>query len=157
MRLLEAFADELEKIAISHGRWTVPKSRSGRRPISVSNLLKKEKDGSLYKRATLEDPRMKRRLERLLERRGEIDVGVLDPVLKPWVEGKLAAAVTEQASAVYQEVDPKNPTVSPKAKFLRGDVPAREDIPGRTGAEYKPDVSGSTASRGLAPEGYSTY
>lgn len=45
----QAFLDELEKIAVSHGRMTVPKTREGRRPISVDNLLKKEKDSELYK------------------------------------------------------------------------------------------------------------
>jgi len=54
-----AFLDELEKISaatkpireIRHARWSVKKHRSGRRPISVENLLKKEKDGSLLKAA----------------------------------------------------------------------------------------------------------
>ena len=44
-----AFADELIKISVSQGRMTVPKERAGRRPISVSNLLQKEKDSELYK------------------------------------------------------------------------------------------------------------
>lgn len=54
-----AFLDELEKISaamkpireIRNARWSVKKHRSGRRPISVENLLKKEKDGSLLKAA----------------------------------------------------------------------------------------------------------
>jgi hypothetical protein len=56
-----AFLDELEKIAaatkpvreVRHARWSVKKHRTGRRPISVDNLLKKEKDGSLLKAAQL--------------------------------------------------------------------------------------------------------
>lgn len=43
--------DELEKIAISMRRLRLPKTRQGKRSISVMNFLKKEKDGSLYKDA----------------------------------------------------------------------------------------------------------
>ncbi len=43
-----AFFDELDKIA---SKMNVPKSRIGRRSISVDKLLKKEKDGTLYKEA----------------------------------------------------------------------------------------------------------
>lgn len=103
-----AFADELEKMAISRGRLNVPKARSGRRSMSVDTLLRKEKDGTLYKNAT---------------------------------------TVTDQTSAVYQEVDPKNPTVTPKSLFARGDVPSRDDIPGRVGAEFRPDMAGSTLAK----------
>ena len=46
----QAFADELEKIAGAHAR-LVPKSRTGRRPISVERLLEKDKDGTLHKKA----------------------------------------------------------------------------------------------------------
>ncbi len=44
-----AFLDELEKIAVSKDRMQVPQARAGRRPLSVDTLLKKEKDGTLYK------------------------------------------------------------------------------------------------------------
>lgn len=47
--MLEAFVDELEKIATSHGRMRLPKERKGRRPMSVTTLLRKEKDGTLFK------------------------------------------------------------------------------------------------------------
>lgn len=50
---LVGFLDELEKISAAHGRMRLSKSRSGRRPISVSRLLKKEKDGTLWKGASL--------------------------------------------------------------------------------------------------------
>lgn len=46
-----AFIDELEKIGASMKTLHVPKSRSGRRSISVEKLLKKEKDGTLRKHA----------------------------------------------------------------------------------------------------------
>ena len=44
-----AFADELEKIAISMRHMV--KHRSGRRPMKVTTLLRKEKEGTLYKHA----------------------------------------------------------------------------------------------------------
>lgn len=46
---LASMCDELEKIAISQHRLRLNKVRNGRRPLSVTNWLKKEKDGSLYK------------------------------------------------------------------------------------------------------------
>ncbi len=51
---LTAFFDELYKIAASSERLAVPKSRSGRRPISVDTLLKKENDGTLFKKAFIQ-------------------------------------------------------------------------------------------------------
>ena len=48
-----SFLDELEKIAAVRPdirkAMTVPQSRSGRRPLSVSKMLAKEKDGTLWK------------------------------------------------------------------------------------------------------------
>ena len=62
----DGFLDELEKIAAGKYKketrkgWASPSSRSGRRPMRVSTLLRKEKDGTLggYKLAQLEDPTM---------------------------------------------------------------------------------------------------
>lgn len=51
--IYHSMTDELTKIAASRGRMTVPQSRSGRRPMRVDTLLRKEKDGSLYKAADL--------------------------------------------------------------------------------------------------------
>jgi hypothetical protein len=44
-----AFADELLKIAAARKNMTVAQSRKGRRPMHVSTMLKKEKDGTLFK------------------------------------------------------------------------------------------------------------
>lgn len=44
-----AFLDELEKIAASFKSLHVSKSRSGRRSMSVDTLLRKEKDGTLFR------------------------------------------------------------------------------------------------------------
>lgn len=46
-----AFLDELQKIAASKNRMTVPQTRSGRRPMSVHTMIEKDKDGTLYKKA----------------------------------------------------------------------------------------------------------
>ena len=48
-----AFADEMLKISASRKRMTVPQSRKGRRPMRVDTMLKKEKDGSLYKQTKM--------------------------------------------------------------------------------------------------------
>lgn len=47
--LRSAFIDELEKIAASATLLRHSKSRSGRRPMSVHTLLRKEKDSEIYK------------------------------------------------------------------------------------------------------------
>jgi hypothetical protein len=47
---LAAFADELEKIGVSHGLTHVSKGRKGARPISVTRLLEKDKAGTLWKK-----------------------------------------------------------------------------------------------------------
>lgn len=44
-----AFLDELEKIGASHGRLQFSKTRAGRRPVSASTMLRKDKEGTLYK------------------------------------------------------------------------------------------------------------
>ena len=49
--LRTAFFDELEKIAVSRHRLSVAQSRKGRRPMRVDTMLRKEKDGTLYKNA----------------------------------------------------------------------------------------------------------
>lgn len=46
-----AFFDELEKIGAAR-KFHVSKERKGRRSISVHNLLKREKDGTLYKNSS---------------------------------------------------------------------------------------------------------
>lgn len=48
-----AFLDELEKIGASKARLNISKSRTGTRPISVTNLLKKDNAGTLHKKAGL--------------------------------------------------------------------------------------------------------
>ncbi len=64
--VLQAFADELEKMAVSKSQLSVPQSRSGRRPITVDNYLKKDKDGTLWKKKeayTISDGRTGREID----------------------------------------------------------------------------------------------
>lgn len=49
--LASAFIDELRKIAASKDRLRVAQIRQGKRPMHVDTLLKKDKDGSLFKKA----------------------------------------------------------------------------------------------------------
>jgi len=46
---MSAFSEELSKLAAAKGKMSIPQSRKGRRPMKVDTMLKKEKDGSLYK------------------------------------------------------------------------------------------------------------
>lgn len=48
--MLSGFLDELEKIAASHGRMHFPKERSGKRPMSVMTMLKKDAIGALFRK-----------------------------------------------------------------------------------------------------------
>lgn len=54
------------------GRWKIPQTRSGRRSISVHKLLKKEKDGTLFKKHGMDPAVLERWYTRMLERRGEV-------------------------------------------------------------------------------------
>jgi len=46
---MSAFSEELSKLAAAKGKMSVSQSRVGRRPMKVDTMLKKEKEGSLYK------------------------------------------------------------------------------------------------------------
>jgi len=46
---MSAFSEELLKLAAAKGKMSVPQTRKGRRSMRVDTMLKKEKDGSLYK------------------------------------------------------------------------------------------------------------
>lgn len=45
-----SFTEELRKLAASRSRLTVAQSRSGRRPLRVTTLLRKDREGTLFKR-----------------------------------------------------------------------------------------------------------
>lgn len=63
-----ACCDELQKIAASKARMRVAQTRSGRRPIRADTLLRKEKEGTLFKKAG----------ERGLKKRKTVGVPTLD-------------------------------------------------------------------------------
>ena len=71
-------AEKLKKTAASFGRSLISKSREGRRPISVAKYLKKDKEGTLFRKlhkeaetyqdytqpkASVEDPRPRKKTE----------------------------------------------------------------------------------------------
>jgi hypothetical protein len=195
----ESFFEEFEKISASRERMSIPKSRSGRRSMSVSTLLRKENEGTLYNPTPHATGRVKVRDEaddvmyhRLngeaekthhLAKVGAVirascgdemeyklrKAGLYRPEHEGKMQkrlarladreppGKLAAAQTEQANAVFQEVDPKNPTITPPVLLRRGDGPSRDDIPGKAIVENRGDMSGFTAAQGFAPNGYKDY
>lgn len=163
---------EIQKAAASAGRLTISKSRSGRRSMSVSTLLRKEKDGTLYKEAFHEhipgglaagkkpsqfpakSLAQGRGVEMEHTRSPEIATEIaMDHITEdPRYYGKLRKMEKESE---YQEVDPRNPTIKQVVRNSRGDVPNRDDIPGRTTLEFRPNMMGTTpAGRGLAPEGF---
>jgi hypothetical protein len=179
-RAFEAFVEEFEKISASRERMNVPKTRSGRRSMSVDTLLRKEREGTLFKSTPHASGRVKVRDEAddVMYHRlnGEAEkvhhatkVGELirascgdeleyklrkAGLYQEKPKSKLAIAATEQANAEFQEVDPKNPTISPPVLRRRGDAPSREDIPGKAAVENRGDMAGFTAAQGFAPEGY---
>jgi len=79
----------LVKLAISGGRLQVPQARKGRRPMSVDTLLRKEKEGSLYKTAGLEDlrERVVGRLHRLEDKTQELTGVAPSGLISPRTRG----------------------------------------------------------------------
>lgn len=65
--VLTAFADELSKIAASHGAMNVLSARKGTRPIRVSKLLEKEKAGTLWKQTSFESAQVTGPSRRMVE------------------------------------------------------------------------------------------
>ena len=56
MDMFSSFVDEMQKIAASKERMSVPQARAGRRSMSVETMLRKEKEGSLFKKTAEELP-----------------------------------------------------------------------------------------------------
>ena len=53
---LAGMIDELEKMSASRGSWSVSQTRSGRRSISVDKLIKKDNEGTLFKKTDRGEP-----------------------------------------------------------------------------------------------------
>lgn len=58
MECMSALLDEFLKISAATGRFRISQTRSGKRPMSVMTLLRKEKDGSLYKDMKVAEDRL---------------------------------------------------------------------------------------------------
>ena len=114
-RMLHACSDELLKLAAARARMTVPQSRIGRRPMRVDTMLRKEKDGTLYKQAgamtstgssdgapgvmPFEDPTSPSGRARLKKKRGEV-ASMDDAPNKPDRLDGRDAAVTQTGPGV---------------------------------------------------------
>lgn len=105
---IKGFGDELEKLNASRSRMTVSQTRKGRRPMRVDTMLKKEKEGTLYKYTKTASSKLdtKKKLT------------------------KISTAGSEQSRLEYQETEPGVTGSPAKAKVLRGDVPTREKAAG---------------------------
>jgi len=147
---LTSFVDEI-KTAASQGRLTVPKSRSGRRPMSVDTMLRKEKDGTLYKEAVT----MVRHITKAMKHRHAAKHHTEHLIRHEGLH--VVRHSHKNKEAEYQDVDPRNPTTKQTVRFAKGDVPSREDIPGKTSTEFRPMMAGTVpAGRNLAPEGFNS-
>lgn len=103
-----AFFDELEKIAASFKRLHVPKSRLGRRPMSVATLLRKEKDGTLFRkhgeaRVSYEEGELDPSAAKLRKKRGEIPSRDDEPVEKR-EDGRENVATTHGLGQTYNNM-----------------------------------------------------
>lgn len=106
--LESAFFDELEKIAASFRRLRMPKSRIGRRSMSVATLLRKEKDGTLYRkhaeaRVSFEDPALDPGAARPRKKRGEVPSRDDEPVEKR-EDGRDNVATTHGLGQTYNNM-----------------------------------------------------
>jgi hypothetical protein len=128
--MFASFVDELTKIAASHGAMNIPKARSGIRPMSVDTLLRKEKDGTLWKQADSQGNPQNVRGDssddpgaaQLPKRPGEVPTRTVDNI-----------AVGQKLGYIYGDVPPiptgESPFAYQEAKKPRrkGDVPSKDD------------------------------
>ncbi|MFZ1075395.1 MAG: DUF5661 family protein [Minisyncoccia bacterium] len=121
------FVREMRKTAVSKGQLGVSQSRSGRRPMSVDTLLRKEKEGSLYKQKTgeavgieiengkkrvLSGPEAERQIAGIQEGLGDLPNaihGITDPFLsglRHLFSGQLHGGLAEKAGKLPGDFDP---------------------------------------------------
>lgn len=98
-----AFCEELQKIGASNMH--IAQSRSGRRPISATNLLKKDSEGKLFKNS----PKP-----------------AIDPEKTAASGGSIRLEPAEQVNTAYTA----GPLTGAEARFKRkkGEPPSREDV-----------------------------
>lgn len=126
--MLAGFVDELGKIASAHGRMHVPKERKGRRSMTVDTLLKKEKDGTLFKEGDAAGAPQ--------PVRGGADGDGAAPLPKRpgEVPGRPSMIPDSEktGSTPYPDVGPiptgESPRLTPRAPKKRGDVPTQDDL-----------------------------
>lgn len=127
--MLAGFVDELEKIGSSHGRMQIPKERKGRRSMTVSTLLKKEKDGTLYKAGDAAgNPQP--------VRGGSSDeMGAATLPKRPGdvpTRGQMILSREKMGSTPYPDVTPfpmgETPPPAPRSPKKKGDVPTLDDL-----------------------------
>ena len=139
------FLDELEKIGIA-AKLTGLKHRVGKRPLRVSTLLKKEKEGTLLKFT-----REKNAKAVTLPDGSGFFIGTVGKSKKKMAEGS-AGNVVPYANTDAQDSTGK-PAQAPKAS---GEVPSREDgrdnqqirIPGTGRNTFAPAASQDPAEHG---------
>lgn len=114
------FSDELQKIAASKDNMAVPKSRSGRRSMSVDTLIRKEKDGSLFKKTAdaigveTENGRTKylhgEEAEKAVEGINQSFGAMTDPIFTGirhmFSHGELEGGIADRAGKEPQDFDP---------------------------------------------------
>jgi hypothetical protein len=114
---LASFTDELEKIAAAAGLTHVPKTRTGRRPISVDALLEKDKDGEwLRKKAGRPSPEDRKKIAADI-------VARIRAAAAPRESDKLADAAGNPQDVRGDSVD--DPGAAPLPK-RRGEVPTKD-------------------------------
>lgn len=118
---LAGFVDELAKIASSHGRMHVPKARTGRRPMTVDTLLKKDKDGTLFKGADSAGSPQD-------VRAGATDEGAAPlPKHRGEVPGRPSMIPdAEKTGSMFVQMSEAQPP-APRSPKKKGDVPSMDD------------------------------
>jgi hypothetical protein len=131
---LAAFADELGKIAAAHGLNVISKSRKGSRPISVSKLLQKDREGTLRKRKhadaqgnaqdvrgdACDDPGA----AQIPHRKGEVPTKGSDDISVGQKTGMVPGANTQTSAVTSGEDTRMTPSVRPSP----GDVPTQANM-----------------------------
>lgn len=108
-----AFADEMQKISASRSIWRLAQSRKGRRPMRISTLLRKDKEGTLYKH------KLSAPTEQATLNYQEIDPGR--------VEGSQAIAKKKRGDVPSRDDPAGRPVVEPKQE-IRYAGPAPDGI-----------------------------
>ena len=145
-----AFLDELEKVAVSRHLMRVAQSRKGRRPMRVDTLLRKEKEGTLYKRTiapAIEDPLDPKTAGVLDSARGALSRGVSNVAGAAERKGLSGAATALRASNAPIETGAMGHVVQDAGQRMQ--VPGRGNFTQGMGRALQHE--GHVLSRGGAP------